>query len=313
MRVSILIPCFNAERWIRQAIESALAQTWSNVEVIVVDDGSTDSSVDVIASFAGRIRWETGPNRGGNIARNRLLALATGEWLQYLDADDYLLPGKIECQAAFLQSHRDVDVLIGPVLLEHVSADGSTHREPWPIPVPHDPWILLARWYLPQTGAPLWRKQAILDVGGWKPDQPRCQEHELYLRLLMGEKRFAYSACDGAIYRQWSESTLWKRDRKATRLLRAAIVDREEMFLRSRNALTDERLTAINQGRFEMARLAWQSDRVEARAILDVIRHSQPDFVPAGAAAPPMYRWLYRSIGFSATETVAGWRRWLSA
>ena len=90
--VSILIPCYNAERWIAQAIESALAQTWSEKEVIVVDDGSTDHSLEVIRQFDGRISWETGLNRGGNAARNRLLELARGEWLQYLDADDYLRP-----------------------------------------------------------------------------------------------------------------------------------------------------------------------------------------------------------------------------
>ncbi len=85
MLISILIPCFKAERWIAQAIESALAQTWPEKEVIVVDDGSTDGSLEVIKSFGDRIRWETGPNRGGNAARNRLLELARGEWLQYLD------------------------------------------------------------------------------------------------------------------------------------------------------------------------------------------------------------------------------------
>jgi glycosyltransferase involved in cell wall biosynthesis len=62
MLVSILIPCFNAEKWVAQAIESALAQTWAEKEVIVVDDGSTDGSLDVIRRFDGRIRWETGPN-----------------------------------------------------------------------------------------------------------------------------------------------------------------------------------------------------------------------------------------------------------
>ena len=59
MQVSILIPCYNAERWIAQAIESALAQTWLEKEVIVVDDGSTDCSLEVIKSFGDRIRWET--------------------------------------------------------------------------------------------------------------------------------------------------------------------------------------------------------------------------------------------------------------
>ena len=102
MLISILIPCFKAERWIAQAIESALAQTWPEKEVIVVDDGSTDGSLEVIKSFGDRIRWETGPNRGGNAARNRLLELARGEWLQYLDADDYLLSNKVTEQMEFL-------------------------------------------------------------------------------------------------------------------------------------------------------------------------------------------------------------------
>src|SRR5438128_899411 len=99
--VSILIPCYNAERWIGEAISSALAQTWSEKEIIVVDDGSTDGSLQQIRKFDGLVRWETGPNRGGNAARNRLLELAKGEWLQYLDADDYLLPDKIAKQMEF--------------------------------------------------------------------------------------------------------------------------------------------------------------------------------------------------------------------
>lgn len=100
--VSILIPCWNAARWVRQAIESALAQTWVSKEIIVADDGSSDGSLEIVKSFGDKIRWETGPNRGGNAARNRLTGLAKGEWLQYLDADDYLLPDKIARQMAFL-------------------------------------------------------------------------------------------------------------------------------------------------------------------------------------------------------------------
>src|SRR5262249_6980596 len=119
MLVSILIPCFNAKPWVAQAIESALAQTWPEKEVIVVDDGSTDESTDVIRTFSGHIRWETGPNHGGNPTRNRLLELARGEWLQYLDADDYLLPDKVSQQMEFLVAHPETDIVFGPVTLEH--------------------------------------------------------------------------------------------------------------------------------------------------------------------------------------------------
>jgi glycosyltransferase involved in cell wall biosynthesis len=62
--VSIIIPCYNAEEYVSEAIESALRQTYSNKEVIVIDDGSTDGSLDVIRSFGSRVRWETGPNSG---------------------------------------------------------------------------------------------------------------------------------------------------------------------------------------------------------------------------------------------------------
>jgi glycosyltransferase involved in cell wall biosynthesis len=307
-RVSILIPCFNAERWIGQAIESALGQTWPDKEVLVVDDGSTDGSLAVIRRYEGRIQWETVSHQGGNAARNRLLERASGSWLQYLDADDYLLADKVAPQAEFVAAHPDVDVVFGPVTLEHWSEDGS-RLEALPIPEPHDHWVLLARWQLPQTGAPLWKKQAIVDVGGWKIDQASCQEHELYLRLLMAGKRFAYHPSNGAVYRQWSEATTWKRDKASTRARRLEIEARAENFLRERGQLTDARSWAINQARFETARSAWQVNHAEARAIIRAIRQSDPEFMPAEAAAPAMYRRLYRWLGFAATETVAGWRR----
>src|SRR5256885_8166094 len=231
MLVSILIPCFNAEGWVAQAIESALSQTWPEKEVILVDDGSTDASLTIIKTFGDRIRWESGPNRGSNVARNRLLELAHGDWLQYLDADDYLLPEKIACQMEFIAANPAADVVFGPATIEHW-ANGSARRVLLPIPEPHDLWILLARWYLPQTGAALWRKQAMVDVGGWKSDQPCCQEHELYLRLLMAGKRFAYCEHNGAIYRHWGEHTLWRANVPEVHRQRLKIEQSLENFLR---------------------------------------------------------------------------------
>src|SRR5204863_6574622 len=118
---------------------------------------------------------------------------------------------KIAQQMEFIATNSVADVVFGPSTIEHETDDGR-RLELLPIPEPHDLWILLARWYLPQTGAALWRKQAIVDVGGWKSDQPCCQEHELYLRLLIGDKRFAYCPLNGAVYRQWSTETVCKKD-----------------------------------------------------------------------------------------------------
>lgn len=308
MLVSILIPCYNAERWIRQCIESGLGQTWSEKEIVVVDDGSTDSSLDIIESFGRRIRWESGPHRGGNAARNRLLELARGDWLQYLDADDYLLPDKIAKQVNFIATHPEAEVVFGPVTVERWSK-GEVHRELLPIQEPLDLWVLLARWSLPQTGSSLWRKQAVVDVGGWKPDQPCCQEHELYLRLLMAGKRLAYCASNGAVYRQWGDHTVCKRDTREVRRRRLAIEQHIENFLSQRGEFTHARRWAVNQARLEIARTAWPNDRAEARLIAAMIVRSYPDFTPAGAAAPHHYGVMYRLLGFEPTELLAEWRR----
>jgi hypothetical protein len=307
--VSTLIPCHNAERWVGEAIESALSQNYADHEVIVVDDGSTDSSLDIIRSFGDKIHWETGPNRGGNAARNRLLELAEGDWLQYLDADDYLLSDKISGQISFLSASRpEPDVIFGPVILEHWSQ--RCHRlERLEILEPHDPWVLLASWRLPQTGAALWRKQAVLDVGGWKQDQPCCQEHELYLRLMVAGKSFAYCPAGGAVYRQWSENTLCRKDIGEVHRRRVEIEQAAEDHLREAQQLTPQRLRAISQARFEIARAARQYDRAFARRILQSMRENDPNFRPAGPAAPLAYRLAFRWLGFEAAETLAAIKR----
>ena len=277
--------------------------------MIVVDDGSTDGSLDVIRAFGDRIKVLAVDHAGATAARNVLLREARGEWVQYLDADDMLEPGKIEGQVAALRRQPAVDVLYGPITMLDWSHGGETGREVVPIPEPRDPWILLARWQLPQTGAPLWRRQSLLDVGGWAAHQPCCQEHELYLRLLMAGKRFAYAAAGGALYRQWSEATLWKRDRSRTRRERLKILDRAEAHLRATRGLRPERLQAINLGRFETARSAWATDPQEGRRAYATIRPGWPWFRPEGPAAPAGFRAAYSMLGFAAAETLAAWRR----
>ncbi len=306
--VSILIPCFNAERWVGEAIESSLAQTWHEKEVIVVDDGSTDASLEVIKRFGTRIQWETGNHRGGNVTRNRLLELASGKWLQYLDADDYLSREKITRQMEFVLLRPEYDVIFGPVTIQH-QLDAGAYSELLEIPEPRDPWVLLARWYLPQTGAALWLKQAIAEVGGWKADQPCCQEHELYLRLLMSGKRFGYCAEGGAVYRHWGEHTLCNANKPLVHRQRLAIEQIAEQFLRQEDCLTPERLWAINQARFEVARIAWLYDRAFARDIIKTISLSQPKFIPSGNAAPRHYQMIFRLFGFERTEKIAAYKR----
>jgi glycosyltransferase involved in cell wall biosynthesis len=97
--VSILIPAFNAEKWIRDCIESALAQTWPWKEIIVVDDGSNDSTLKVAKSYASSdVHVTTQDNCGASVARNHALSLSQGDYIQWVDADDLLARDKVATQ-----------------------------------------------------------------------------------------------------------------------------------------------------------------------------------------------------------------------
>lgn len=97
--VSILIPAYNAQKWLAQTIESALAQTWIKKEIIVVDDGSTDDTLAIARKFAShQVKVATQPNQGAAVARNTAYSLCQGDYIQWLDADDLLDPDKVELQ-----------------------------------------------------------------------------------------------------------------------------------------------------------------------------------------------------------------------
>lgn len=110
--VSILIPAFNAERWISETIRSALAQTWARKEVIVVDDGSTDRTAKIAESFGREgVTVVRKPNEGAAATRNKAFSLSRGEYIQWLDADDLLAPDKIARQLG-VTGPRDQRVLL---------------------------------------------------------------------------------------------------------------------------------------------------------------------------------------------------------
>jgi glycosyltransferase involved in cell wall biosynthesis len=95
--VSILIPAYNSEEWIGNAIRSAIAQTWQRKEIIVVDDGSSDRTPEVARRFAAKeVAVVSTENQGSAAARNHALQLSQGDYIQWLDADDLLAPDKIE-------------------------------------------------------------------------------------------------------------------------------------------------------------------------------------------------------------------------
>ncbi len=309
MKVSILIPTHNSADWLRASISSALAQSEIDREVLVWDDGSTDGTAGVLASFEDRIRRFEGPARGGNYARNRLLDAAGGEWIQFLDADDYLEPDKIARQLQEAGSELDsANVLYSPVWVETWRDGRAGPRAASPVDAATDLVTQWLAWELPQTGGALWRRTSLLNLGGWREAQLCCQEHELYARALRAGRTFRFCPSPGAVYRIWSEQTVCRRDPLLVIREKTRLIDEMLDWLDANGRLTTQQRETAGQACFEMARtwarydVAAAGDYVRARRKRGLIRAH-------GKAAPWTYRLAVKLLGFNLTESLLRVRR----
>ena len=196
--ISVVIPCFNAERWIERAIKSIICQQAVNAEIMVVDDGSTDGSCDVVAGFGDRVLLERGAHRGACIARNRGMTLSGGSFVLFLDADDYLDPDAI---SAWLKHTEAADIVLGQFVRER---DGIREKGN-EIETPKDAVSLLTNWnhgHFTPPCAVLWRRSFLESIGGWAEDLLKNQDGELVARALLKGARVSHASTGLGIYVQ---------------------------------------------------------------------------------------------------------------
>jgi len=186
-KVSIIIPCFNDAAWVGEAIQSCLNQTLPADEIIVVDDGSTDASVEVISGFGPAVKLIRSAHVGGCAARNLGLRAATSAWIQFLDADDLLHPDKLREQMPLANAapfnrltfcgSEVVDMRTGE-LRRYYTHGAKVHP--------------LVRQYVEDIGilAPLYPKAALEQVGGFSEGLKNCQDRDLFFRLWLAGYEF---------------------------------------------------------------------------------------------------------------------------
>jgi glycosyltransferase involved in cell wall biosynthesis len=303
MKATIGIPCYNAARWLRQSIQSALDQRDVEREVIVVDDGSADESLAIAKEFGPRISLIAGGHKGANHARNLILGAATSEWIQYLDADDYLEPAKISTQLRETRNGEAADIIHSPVWVETWTPGGST-RTPSESDPDADIYLQWIRWHLPQTGGCLWRREALHRVGGWKEDQPCCQEHELYLRALQAGHRFVFAPTPGAVYRIWNDETLCRKDPLLVTRVRTQLMDAMLAWLSSAGLQKDLHRQEAGRACFEMSR-TWARYELLGATAYHHERKGRGLIRLLGPAAPATYRLAYALLGFNRAERIA--------
>jgi len=171
--VSVIMPVYNGERFLREALESIRRQNYEPLEIIVVDDGSTDGTAKIISSYGNWIRYVHQANAGPAAARNRGLALAQGELIGFLDVDDLWPEGKLALQVKRLINDPKLDIVLGRV--QYVELAGAAHRE---IPFENQEKTLTGI----HLGCGVYRKSIFDKVGGFDESFRLGEDQDWFLR-----------------------------------------------------------------------------------------------------------------------------------
>lgn len=233
-RVSVIIPTHDGARYIGETLDSVLAQTYRDFEVVVVDDGSHDRTRDIVAGYGAPVRLITQPNSGVCAARNRGLSEARGTLICLLDHDDYWFPDKLATQVACMDRHVDVGVVFAAFLPWHAGADGRfpepgafvRTEPPEAVNARFSGWIyhefLLDCWMLTSTA--MFRAEVFERCGGFDENLPFSEDWDLWLRIARAYP-FIMLRRANTLYRQHvgqGNRVLRMRDYRSELLERAA-------------------------------------------------------------------------------------------
>jgi glycosyltransferase involved in cell wall biosynthesis len=188
MFVSVVMPIYNGQEFLREAIESVLVQTHRDFELVAVDDGSIDDSPAILRELAAadrRLRVISQANRGGAQARNRALRAARADWIVNLDQDDVMLPHRIERQLAFLAAHPGVKVFSCRAYYTTTRGRtfGRTKCEPITTPEDFERHVAANQPIGINHPAAVMHRPTILEVGGYRPQFEGAEDLDLWNRV----------------------------------------------------------------------------------------------------------------------------------
>jgi glycosyltransferase involved in cell wall biosynthesis len=178
---SVIIPTYNRWPLVAEAVDSVLAQSFQDIEIIVVDDGSTDGTTNRLAKFDGRLRLFTTTRRGVAAARNFGVSQAQGCYVAFLDSDDLWLPGKLETQIAFLDRHPEIQICqTDEIWLRNgVRVNPKAmHRKP-----SGDIFVRSLDLCLISPSAVMMTRELFQRIGGFDESFPVCEDYDLWLRV----------------------------------------------------------------------------------------------------------------------------------
>lgn len=260
--VSVLVPAFNRVSYIRETVESVLLQDYPYIELLVVDDGSTDGTYEVLLKYEqeGKLNLLTHPgraNRGQSAALNLGIEHASGEFITILDSDDIFLPGKLTAQVDYLEGHPEAGLVYG--MGEAVDENRcwlydihtTDHTEP------NDPNAILLDCYFSLPVNSMVRRSVYDQVGTFEEGFRAAQDHDMLIRIAE-KTRFAFIPLKVFQYRRHGDSISSKGQRKrwenGFEILRRAQArySYKKSTIRKRRALLN----------FRMAQVCWRENKI---------------------------------------------------
>lgn len=281
--ISIIVPCYNYGHFIAETLDSVGAQTLSSWECIVVDDGSTDNSREVISSFVAadsRFRYIRKESAGVSAARNTGIRAARGACIQFLDADDLMESGKLAAQKRFLDLHPEVDVVYGDAFFFDGAGTGGKNDLQFfeSVAVSGQCAKIVSKLVEDNifiVSAPLVRASVIERIGGFNEGMKHLEDWEFWLRCALGGSNFAY-------HQSPESSTLIRRHRHSLsadtgRMLKANLDLRTKLL----ETLPDEASRRINRKQLATTRILIAYKTIEAGGCLAGFRELLTVCLPA--------------------------------
>jgi glycosyltransferase involved in cell wall biosynthesis len=300
-RVSVVIPCYNAQQWIRDALSCALHQTLP-AEVILVDDGSTDASASIVQREFPAVRVIRTPRQGPSRARDLGTRSSSGEFIQYLDADDLIPPWKLERQVRLLD-RTGADVAYGGWRRLVRSAAGKYEPEPAvERRIAATPEIELLTDFWCPIHAYLFRRSIFDAVGGWNADLPVIQDARFALDCALRGARFVYEPGVVAEYRIHRGGSVSSAD--PTGFVRDCLRNALQVksWWEANGGLSSDRTRALVRVLDTVARDS--RDALTFHEACAALRRLVPGYIPSRPA------WLgivSRSIGYPRAVSIYSW------
>jgi glycosyltransferase involved in cell wall biosynthesis len=304
---SVVIPCYNAEAWVAEAVDSCLKQTLSGIEIIVVDDGSTDGSRKILEQYGDRIQLVVQSNQGGCCARNVGFKQSRGEFIQFLDADDFLLPNKIERQRDCLLNS-NAEVVYGDWRYQHHEPDQRIWLgEPVVSEEQEDVLCSLLRGWWVAPVATLYRRNVVEEVGGWDETLRAAQDRDFFTRVAMHSKRIVYQPGCDSIYRRYGNVTVSTSNKERFVRSHQKVLEKSELLLAANERLSDSYKRAIATSYLWLARC---SNPVDPQLAQLCVQRSQLLDPTIPLEWSRSYNFLYRLGGFGLAERASNLKRW---